>query len=210
MEKEIQQQVTLSHKEAFKISFKNIRIRLGRSIISTAGIFFAIAFLTANLSFFSINSNLLRYGPEIIKDVLEKTQISISERTWIIILSLIVAVVGIMNSMLMAVMERSKEIGTMKCLGALDRFIVELFLLESGLQGLIGSLAGTLIGLIFTLFFYIINYGGEVIKYLSYPKLLLYGIISIFLGLILSVIGAVYPAYRSAKLEPAEALRREV
>ena len=59
---------------------------------------------------------------------------------WLIIMSLIVCVVGIANSMLMAVTERFQEIGTMKCLGALDRFVVRLFLLESGFQGLSGAL----------------------------------------------------------------------
>ena len=48
--------------------------------------------------------------------------------------------------MLMAVTERFQEIGTMKCLGALDRFVVRLFLLESGFQGLAGALIGALIG----------------------------------------------------------------
>ena len=47
-------------------------------------------------------------------------------------MSLLVCTVGITNSMLMAVTERFKEIGTMKCLGALDSFVVVLFMLESG------------------------------------------------------------------------------
>jgi putative ABC transport system permease protein len=56
-------------------------------------------------------------------------------------LSLLVCVVGIVNAQLMAVTERFREIGTMKCLGALDRFRLRLFLLEAGMQGLVGAAA---------------------------------------------------------------------
>jgi len=52
------------------------------------------------------------------------------------ILSLLVCAVGIVNAQLMAVTERFREIGTMKCLGALDRFVLRLFILEAGMQGL--------------------------------------------------------------------------
>ena len=53
--------------------------------------------------------------------------------------------------MLMSVTERFREIGTMKCLGALDTFIVKLFLLESTFQGLAGTSAGIVIGFALTL-----------------------------------------------------------
>ena len=67
-------------------------------------------------------------------------------------MSLLVCFVGITNSMLMSVTERYKEIGTLKCLGALDNFIVKLFLIESGLLGFFGSLGGRdVIGLVFML-----------------------------------------------------------
>jgi ABC-type lipoprotein release transport system permease subunit len=65
-----------------------------------------------------------------------------NRETWLVIMSLLVCAVGITNSMLMAVTERFREIGTMKCLGALDLFVVELFLLESGLMGVIAAAAG--------------------------------------------------------------------
>ena len=64
-------------------------------------------------------------------------------------MALLVCFVGIMNSMLMSVTERFKEIGTMKCLGALDRFIVTLFFIEAGLMGLIASAAGLVSGLVY-------------------------------------------------------------
>jgi putative ABC transport system permease protein len=60
-------------------------------------------------------------------------------------------VVGIVNAQLMAVTERFREIGTMKCLGALDRFILRLFLLEAGMQGVVGAMAGAMMGAMFSL-----------------------------------------------------------
>jgi hypothetical protein len=57
---------------------------------------------------------------------------------WLMSLALLVAFVGILNAMLMSVTERFREIGTMKCLGALDSFIIKLFLIESLFQGGVG------------------------------------------------------------------------
>ena len=73
------------------------------------------------------------------------------KQRWLVILSLLVCVVGIVNAQLMAVTERFREIGTMKCLGALDRFILRLFVLEAGMQGLVGAGVGALIGAAFSL-----------------------------------------------------------
>ena len=65
---------------------------------------------------------------------------------WLVVMSLLVCSVGITNSMLMSVTERFKEIGTMKCLGALDSFVVTLFLLESGMMGICASVLGWAVG----------------------------------------------------------------
>ena len=65
-----------------------------------------------------------------------------SKQRWIIILSLLVCVVGIVNAQLMAVTERFREIGTMKCLGALDRFIPEAFYSRIRHAGTGGSRGG--------------------------------------------------------------------
>lgn len=209
-EKKIAKQVVLSHYDALKISLRSLRIRLGRSIISTATIILAIAFLMANLTYFSISSSLLKSGPEQIKEILMSSEISIPQRIWIVAISLVVCVMGITNAMLMSVMERSKEIGTMKCLGALDRFIVEMFLLESSLQGIVGSIVGLILGFIFILLYYVCSFGFIMFKFLNFLQIIKYAFMCILCGLVLSIIGAVYPAYKSAKLHPAEALRKEV
>ncbi|MCM8757170.1 MAG: FtsX-like permease family protein, partial [Candidatus Omnitrophica bacterium] len=129
---------------------------------------------------------------------------------WLVSLSLLVCVVGIVNAMLMSVTERSREIGTMKCLGALDRFVMELFLLESLAHGLLGSIVGSVIGVLIMSIVFLIQYGGALLSIFPAGALLRYSVISIILGTALAVIGALYPAYVSARMEPAEAMRREV
>ncbi len=210
-EEKIKRQVVLSHKDAFKISLRNIRIRFGRSIIVTASIGLGVAFLSSVLVGNLISNALMKNGPEEIRVVLQAVEEgSHSRQIWLVTLSLIVCVVGITNSMLMSVTERCKEIGTMKCLGALNRFIIELFILESSLQGIIGSLAGVFIGTLGIVILNLLKYGGMIFRFIPYLPLLKYSFFAVLLGVTISVVGAVYPAYLSSKMEPAEAIRKEV
>ena len=73
---------------------------------------------------------------------------STAKQRWIVFLSLLVCVVGIINAQLMSVTERFREIGTLKCLGALDRFIVRIFVIEATMQGLAGGIIGALLGVL--------------------------------------------------------------
>jgi ABC-type lipoprotein release transport system permease subunit len=108
----------------------------------------------------------------------------------------------------------------MKCLGALDRFVVRLFLLESGFQGLAGALIGALIGCLGSLLLGLKDYGLDLFFYFPLLPVLneqpaRFGVLLIILagcvlGMILAVIGAAFPAWRAAKLPPAEAMRTEV
>ena len=138
---------------------------------------------------------------------------------WLVSLSLLVCIVGITNAMLMSVTERFREIGTMKCLGALDSFVVRLFLIESSFQGAAGSLAGALLGLLLAfvraLFAYRISEfegGGThwlALHYFPLLRVLLWLAIAVVVGVILAVVAAIYPAYRAARMEPVEAMRTE-
>ena len=132
-----------------------------------------------------------------------------SKQTWLISLSLLVCVVGIANAMLMSVTERFREIGTMKCLGALDSFIVKLFLLESTFQGFAGTTAGIIIGFGLTLVLALMDYGGYVIDYFPLSGIAESAGYALVVGTVLSLIGAMLPAYRAAKMEPVEAMRSD-
>ncbi len=130
---------------------------------------------------------------------------------WILIISLLVTVIGISNAMLMSVTERFREIGTMKCLGALSSFIRQIFLIESSLVGLIGAVAGALFGMVFSTIAYGFTYGlGLVLTSVDYPRLLLSLLISIVIGVALSVIAAIYPANFASRMVPATALRTNI
>lgn len=130
---------------------------------------------------------------------------------WIITISLLVTVIGISNAMLMSVTERFREIGTMKCLGALSSFIRRIFLIESSLIGLAGSVAGALFGMVFSICAYGLTYGfGMVLGSVAWLPLMLYFVGSVGIGLVLAVLAALYPAQFAARMLPAAALRSSI
>ena len=136
----VARQINLPFVRAVEISLRSLKIRFWRSTVTSAVVFLAIAFLVFMLSAEPVSHNLERE----LGEVLVKT--AKSQRLWVALISLIVAVVGITNTLHMSVAERYREIGTMKCLGALDRFVVELFMLEAVAMGTIGSAIGSVLG----------------------------------------------------------------
>ena len=131
--------------------------------------------------------------------------------TWIVVVSLLVTVVTVANALLMSVTERFREIGTMKCLGALSKFIRMLFLIESALIGLAGSLLGALLGALLTLVIYGFTYRfGLVFLSIHYGWLLLAGVGAVVCGTLMAMAAAIYPARVAARMVPAAALRSTV
>jgi len=191
----IERQISLPMKQAMKIALRNITIRIGRALITGAGTMLGIAFL---MSVFT--SGLVQTASGA---VIEQSQQN--KNTWLVAMSLLVSVVGITNSMLMSVTERYKEIGTMKCLGALDNFIVKLFLLESGMLGFVGALVGAILGGGFMLLT-----GLGVLGRLNWAQFFINILICVAIGTILSVVAALPPAMRAAKMQPVDAMRTEV
>jgi hypothetical protein len=130
---------------------------------------------------------------------------------WIVSISLLVTVIGITNAMLMSVTERFREIGTMKCLGALSSFVTRMFVIEASIVGLVGGVAGAVLGAVFALAAYSVTYGGAlVLGSLPGASLLLYGLGGVAAGVILSIVSAIYPARVAAGMVPAMALRSTV
>src|SRR6476661_3464374 len=142
-----QRQVQLPLNKAAKIAAQSIRVRFWRSMITAAGVFLGIAFLSSTLAQATISA----HTPQVVEGVLDRTmqfkqqQEAHDRQIWLVTLSLVVCTVGIANSMLMSVTERFKEIGTMKCLGAMDGFIVKLFLIEAGFLGMVASVLGWIV-----------------------------------------------------------------
>jgi putative ABC transport system permease protein len=123
-------------------------------------------------------------------------------------ISLFVGGIGIMNTMYTAVLERTKEIGVMKAIGAKNGEIMALFLIESGMLGFVGGLVGALLG-------YGLSRLVEWIAFQVYQTSLIQANFNplVMLGTLLFafVIGALsgwYPAKQASKLKPVEALRQ--
>jgi len=124
-------------------------------------------------------------------------------------ISLIVGSIGVMNTMYTAVLERTREIGVMKAVGARNRDVMLLFLIESGLYGLAGGLVGIAFGLGMgkLVEFAATNYlGSELLKASTSPYLILGALAFSFL---LGCISGVAPARQAARLNPVQALRYE-
>jgi hypothetical protein len=130
---------------------------------------------------------------------------------WIVGISLLVTVLGVANALLMSVTERFREIGTMKCLGALSAFIRTLFLIESSLIGLVGSLVGVVVGALLPLIAYSFAYRFDLV-FGSMPYGLLFASAggAVGVGTLLAVLAAIYPANFASRMVPASALRSTV
>ncbi|CAD6491033.1 MAG: MacB-like periplasmic core domain protein [Candidatus Argoarchaeum ethanivorans] len=117
-------------------------------------------------------------------------------------ISLVVGGIGIVNVMMLTVHERIKEIGVMKAVGATRGDIQALFMLESGLLGLVSGLIGITIGATISI---LISSLGDFPLKVSWTSLA----IGLAFGMITTIVAGVYPANRAARLDPVEALRRE-
>ena len=128
-------------------------------------------------------------------------------------LALAVASLAIVNTLVMAVLERRREIGVMKALGAGDGDVKKLFFTEAGAMGVVGGALGVGIGWFIGR---LINFGTTIyLKRQGLPPenvwLVPWWLVgfAIVFAVVISLIAALYPAARAAKLDPIKALRYE-
>ncbi len=126
------------------------------------------------------------------------------------LVSLLVGAVGIMNTMYTSVVERTRQIGIMKAVGATSDAILSLFLVESGLIGLVGGVLGILLGLAIASGIGAMAASFGVSGLFSFAAID-YGELGIILlvTFVTGVLSGILPARQAAKMEPAEALRYE-
>ena len=129
------------------------------------------------------------------------------------LIALITASLGIVNTMVMSITERKREIGILKSLGADEREIRGLFLVESGVIGFIGTVAGICTGWIITRIVsaiaqaYMAKEGVPRTELFALPPWLI--LIALGVGIGVSVLAGLYPAARAARVDPVEALRND-
>jgi putative ABC transport system permease protein len=211
--------VVLPFNKSIEISFKNIQVRFFRSMITTMSLVLAVSFLCFTNVGMQVADGLLASGDPDKRQILinagydigpqDTSVAATAKQRWIVILSLVVCVVGIVNAQLMAVTERFREIGTMKCLGALDRFILRLFFLEAGMQGLVGGGIGALVGAFFSLITAATSFGTVALIQVSWLDVAGSVLWATLVGFFLSLVGVFYPAIVAAKMQPVEAMRTE-
>jgi putative ABC transport system permease protein len=128
-------------------------------------------------------------------------------------LALAVASLGIVNTLVMAILERRREIGVLKALGASDRDVRRLFFAEAGVMGLVGGMFGVLLGwgigraIHLATTIYMKRQGMNPPNLWSVPWWLVLGAIAF--AIVVSLASGIYPASRAARLDPVEALRYE-
>ncbi|HCE48850.1 MAG: hypothetical protein UX17_C0023G0004 [Parcubacteria group bacterium GW2011_GWC2_45_7] len=128
----------------------------------------------------------------------------------IALISLVVGAVGIMNTMYTSVLERVKQIGIMKAVGASREDILSLFLIESGMIGLVGGILGVILGIAAAFAAGIIASRFGVRGLFSFASLDFLGFfVILIITFMTGVLSGILPARQAASMEPAEALRYE-
>jgi putative ABC transport system permease protein len=128
-------------------------------------------------------------------------------------LALAVASIGIVNTLVMAILERRREIGIMKAIGASDGDVKKLFFAEAGAMGALGGVVGVVLG---WLIGHVINLGTNIyLKRQSLPPESFWSVpwwlvgAAIVFAFVVSLVSGLYPAARAARLDPVQALRYE-
>lgn len=124
-------------------------------------------------------------------------------------ISLLVGAVGIANTMFTAVLEKTKEIGIMKAIGARNKDIMLIFLFNSGLVGIIGGVIGVIFGIVAS---YLLGGGlmstprGDPIETVVSLQIV---VLALFISVVVGISAGMIPAYQGSKLKPVDALRYE-
>ena len=130
------------------------------------------------------------------------------------LLALLVASIGIVNTMIMAIYERTREIGILKALGSTNGDVLRMFMVEAGLIGLLGGVVGVVLGWLLGL-----GLNRVIVDYLQREQIpidapffvvtweLVAG--ALMFATLVGILAGLYPAFRAARLDPLAALRHE-
>ena len=212
----IPEQVRVPWSVACAVSWAGLRRRLLRALVTMLGVILAIAFLAYMLVTDSITQALMAVNDNRLNLLLQRSGVDIfaaegTDRMMLLLigLSLITCLVGITNAMLMSVAERVREIGTLKCLGARDSFVVQSYFIESSVQGIMGALIGMFLGALVAVAVAVVNFGLYALTHLPLLPVLRALFLSFLVGAGLAVLASLAPAYMAARKQPVDALRIE-
>lgn len=176
---------------AWNQALASIRVRFLRHAVTSVGVALGSAF------FASVQTLRMAEAGKATGDP--------SRLQWLVATSLAMCLVGVTNSMLMSVTERYREIGTIKCLGASDSFIVRVFFLEAAVLGVLGSLVGSFAGA------GLMAIGVRFAEMsVTFGQVMTVTFVGAGLGLLITVLAAIAPAIQAAKMPAAAALRMDV
>ena len=176
----------------WSIAVNSLKLRFTRSVLTVLTITTSTAFMMYLLT-------MARTGDE------TETQ------SWylMMILALVVSAAGVLNTMLMSVTQRYREIGTMKCLGALDSFVLLSVLLEAAILGLLGAMIGVVAGLLISVLLAIADFGPHFLSHLELGGVIFKILVVFLVGMALTTFGASVPAWIASKMPPMDAMRGE-
>lgn len=168
----------------------SLRIRKSRHLLTAGGITLSTAYLSL---VWALRTSHPAGSEEFVK------------LTWLLLTSGVLCLIGITNSLLLSVAERQSEIGTFRCLGASDRFVVLVFLFETWVLGTLGGLMGCLLGYVLALTL------GPVLSAAVRPEAAWPCLpIGLGLGLGLSLLAVALPVVYAIRIPASHALRSEV
>ena len=176
----------------WSIAVNSLRLRFTRSVLTVLTITTSTAFMMYLLT-------MARTGDDT------------DTQSWylMMILALVVSAAGVLHTMLMSVPQRYREIGTMKCLGALDSFILLSVLIEAAILGLLGAMMGVVAGLLISILLALADFGTQFLSQLQLGGIIFKILLVFAVGMALTTFGASIPAWIASKMPPMDAMRGE-
>ncbi len=152
--------------------------------------------------------------PELASDLADVFRLIAFIMSLVVLMLALLVLSGVANTMLMAVHERTREIGTMMAMGMKRRRVMLSIVLEAGVLGVMGGVLGAILGYILVQLVHATGFplkppGSDVDNYLRPLPSVLFAIISAVGCAVGAVLAALYPARRAARLTPVEALRND-
>lgn len=211
----IGRQIRLPWTLSIGMAYRGIRVEYRRSLLTVATIVCALAFLSFVRTQAAVLNSLrvaARQDVNLARQLaltgqMEAGPAELQRGRILVAMSLLICTVGIGNAMMMSVTERFQQIGTMKCLGALDSFIVRLFVLEGLIFGLAGGLAGAILGTAMAVLREAARFGLPAISLLPWGELARGGGHAVIVAAVISLLGGLYPAIAAARTQPVDAMR---